>query len=121
MTRGTKKPRGRGARTTRDTNNQASKSGEKWDPPKPPNSHRYSRVASNNLEEASEIDSIASLVIEPPSSESPQTQDHPIEGSELEEHSNPIEEPKNFIASEKSLWGERILNMGEEMETSKKK
>jgi hypothetical protein len=42
----------------------------------------------------------------------PKNQDHPIEGYESEEHSNPIEEPENFVASEDSLWGEILLNMG---------
>ena len=121
MTWGTNKPRGRGARTTRDTNKQASKSEEKQDHTKTPSTHRYSKVAYNYLEEPPEIDNIDGLGIEPPSSESPKNQDHPIEGSRSEEHSNPIEELENSIASEESLWGERLLNMGEEMETSKKK
>ena len=93
MTRGTKKPRGRGAGTTRDTNKQASKSEEKQDPTKTPSTHRYSKITSNNLEELPEIDSTAGLNIEPPSSESPKNQDHPIEGSESEGHSNSIKEP----------------------------
>jgi hypothetical protein len=98
-----------------------SKSGEKRDPLKTPSTHRYSKVASNNLKEPSEIDSTAGLVIEPPSSESPQDQDHPIEGSKSEKHSNPIEEPENYVALEESLWEENPLNMGEEMETLKQK
>jgi hypothetical protein len=79
------------------------------------------KVTSNNLEAPPEIDSIVGLSIEPPSFESPQDQDHPIEGSESEKHSNPIEELENFVALEESLWGEKILNMGEEVETSKQK
>jgi hypothetical protein len=121
MTRGTKKPRGRGAGTTRDTNKQASKSEEKQDPTKTPSTHRYSKIASNNLEEPPEIDSTAGLIIESPSPKSPRNQDHPIEGSESEGHSNPIKEPENSVASEESLWGERLLNMEEEMETPKQK
>jgi len=121
MNWGTNKPRVCGAGTTRDTNNQASKSGEKSDPLKTPSTHRYSKVASNNLKEPPETDSTAGLVIEPPSSESPQDQDRPIEGFESEKHSNPIEEPENSVASEESLWEENPLNMGEEMETLKQK
>jgi hypothetical protein len=65
------------------------------------------------MEEPPKIDSTVGLVIEPPSSKSPQKQDHLIEGYESEEHNKPIKEPENYVTSEKYLWGERILSIGE--------
>jgi hypothetical protein len=46
------------------------------------------------------------LAIESPTFKPPKDQDNPTEESELGGHGNPIEEPKNSISSEESMWGE---------------
>jgi hypothetical protein len=121
MTRGAKNPRGCGARTTRDTNNQAGKSGEKGDPPKVPRTHPFSQVASNNRDKPPKVDSTFGLAVESPASEPPKDQGHSIEESERGGHDNLIEELENYISSEISLWGEKFLGMGYEAKISKQK
>jgi hypothetical protein len=79
MNWGAKNPHGHGARTTHDTNKQANKSEEKYDPPRVPRNHSYSKIESNSPNKPPNTDSTIVLAIEFPTSKPMKYQGHSIE------------------------------------------